>query len=628
MTSVGENSDFEALLDYVKRSRGFDFTGYKRSSLMRRFTKRMQIVEIENYSDYLDYLEVHPEEFGLLFNTLLINVTSFFRDRPAWEYLGSEIIPRIAARKEPGEIIRVWSAGCASGEEAYTVAMVIAQSLGVEQFHDRVKIYATDVDEEALAQARQAAYLSRDMGGVTSTELEQFFEQTENRYTFRKDLRRSVIFGRHDLIQDAPISKIDLLVCRNTIMYFNAETQSRILARFHFALNDSGFLFLGKAEMLLTHANTFTPIDLKRRIFTKVPKLNLRDRLLIMAHTGNEEAVNHLSSHVRLREAAFDSSPLARVIIDNNGIVAMVNERSRILFNVTTRDVGRPLQDLEVSYRPVELRSCIEQAYSDRRAVNLRDVEWQIPQGEVIYLDVQVAPLIDTSNNILGVSITFTDVTRYKRLQEELEHSNQELEMAYEELQSTNEELETTNEELQSSNEELETTNEELQSTNEELETMNEELQSTNEELQTVNDELQRRSEELNQSNAFLESILTSLKGGVVVVDRELMIQIWNHKAEDLWGLRTDEALGQHFLNLDIGLPVQQLRQPIRACLIGDLSAPSELLLNAINRRGKSIQCRVTCTPLIGTQGQTQGAILLMEERDLDKSETLYPTTG
>jgi two-component system, chemotaxis family, CheB/CheR fusion protein len=610
-----DNPDFEALLDYVKRSRGFDFTGYKRSSLMRRVSKRMQTVNIETYGDYLDYLEVHPEEFSHLFNTLLINVTAFFRDRPAWDYISSEIIPRIAARKEPGEQIRVWSAGCASGQEAYTAAMAIAHVIGIEQFQERVKIYATDMDEDALNQARQAVYSARDMAGLSPEQIEFFFEQNENRYTFRKDLRRSVIFGRHDLIQDAPISKIDLLICRNTLMYFNAETQARILARFHFALGEGGFLFLGKAEMLLTHANTFTPVDLKRRIFTKVPKLNLRDRLLVMAQTGNEEAVNHLSNHVRLREAAFDAAPLARIVVDANGLLALANERARNLFNLAARDLGRPLQDLEVSYRPVELRSCINEAYSDRRSVNIHEIEFSTAQGEQIYLDVQVTPLLDMGSNILGVSITFIDITPYKRLQEELEHSNQELEMAYEELQSTNEELETTNEELQSSNEELETTNEELQSTNEELETMNEELQSTNEELQTVNDELQRRSDELNQSNAFLESILTSLKGGVVVVDRNLRVQTWNHKSQNLWGLHSEEAIGQNFLNLDIGLPVERLRQPIRECLMDEPAASSEVLLTAINRRGKTIQCRVTCTPLIGAQRQVQGVILVMEEQ-------------
>lgn len=614
MTNSSKNIEFEALLDYVKRSRGFDFAGYKRSSLMRRVNKRMQTINIEGYSNYLDYLEVHPEEFNFLFTTILINVTSFWRDCTAWDYVRDEIIPRILANKEPHETIRIWSAGCASGEEAYTISMMVAEAIGIEQFRERVKIYATDIDEEALGQARQAIYLQKDLNGLSSEQIEQFFEKIDTRYTFRKDLRRCVIFGRHDLLQDAPISKVDLLVCRNTLMYFNAEAQSRILARFHFALRDGGFLFLGKAEMLLTHANTFTPTDLKCRVFAKVPKLNLRDRLLIMAQTGNEEAVNHLSSHVRLRELAFDSGPCARIIIDMNGLLALANERARFLFNLTNRDVGRPLQDLEISYRPIELRSCMEQAYSEKRAVNIRDIELQMASGDIIFIDIQVCPLLDANNQTLGISINFIDMTRYKNLQEDLEHSNQELEMAYEELQSTNEELETTNEELQSSNEELETTNEELQSTNEELETMNEELQSTNEELQTVNDELQRRGEELNQANAFLQSILTSLKGGVVVLNRDLQVQIWNYKSEDLWGLRHEEAIKQNFLNLDIGLPVDKLRQPIRICLSGEINQASKVIVNAINRRGKSIQCQVNCSPLMGSQGQIQGVILLMEE--------------
>ncbi len=526
------------------------------------------------------------------------------------------MIPQILASKQPDEPIRVWSAGCASGQEAYTLAILLAKALGLEQFRSRVKIYATDVDEEALHQARQAIYSEQEIEEVLPEERVLFFEQSENGFTLRKDLRRSVIFGRHDLIQDAPISRIDLLVCRNTLMYFNAETQARILARFHFALRDNGFLFLGKAEMLLTHAHTFTPVELKRRIFIKVPKLDFRERLFIMAQTDNEDWANPLSSYVRLREAAFDSGPPARLVVDTEGSLVFVNECARLLFNITPKDVGRPLQDLEVSYRPVELRSCIDQAYSDRHPVTVRDVDWQTPQGETVCLEVQVVTLSDPSGSRLGTSITFIDVTRSKRLQEELEHANQELEMAYEELQSTNEELETTNEELQSSNEELETTNEELQSTNEELETMNEELQSTNEELQTVNDELQRRSEELNQTNAFLESILTSLRGGVVVVDRDLYIRVWNHRAEDFWGLRTEEALGQNFLNLDIGLPVEQLRQPMRNCLIGESAQTCKVALIAVNRRGRQFECQVSCAPLLGSQGQIQGVILLMEERD------------
>ncbi|MBD1921363.1 PAS domain S-box protein [Microcoleus sp. FACHB-831] len=642
MTISNLNPEFETLLDYLKRSRGFDFTGYKRSTLMRRVNKRMQTVEIDTYSSYVDYLEVHPDEYIHLFNTLLINVTSFFRDRSTWDYLKEEIIPLIVARKQLHEPIRVWSAACASGEEAYTIAMVIAEVLGLEQFRERVKIYATELDEEALLQARQAIYSYKDLANIPQEMLEKYFEpyevinvnqtapaEVENSwelqpgrvtpryYTFRKDLRRSVIFGRHNLTVDAPIPRVDLLVCRNTLMYFNAETQSKIVARFHFALNEQGFLFLGKAEMLLTYTNTFTPVDLKRRVFSKVAKISMRDRLLLMAQTDDRDLASTLSERTRILEAAFDSSPVAQVIVDVNGFLVLANTIARGMFNLNANDVGRPLQDLEISYRPLELRSCIEQAYSERRVVNLKDIQVKTLSGDTIYLEVQFTPLQEFNTNLLGIAISFTDVTRYKRLQEDLQQSNQELEMAYEELQATNEELETTNEELQSSNEELETTNEELQSSNEELETMNEELQSTNEELQAVNDEMRRRSEELNQVNAFLESILTSLRGGVVVVDRDFHVQIWNYKAQDLWGLRSEEVQGQHFLNLDIGLPVEELRQLIRGCLVGEYSY-HYIMLDAINRRGRTIQCKVSCTPLLGINTEIRGAILVMDEQNGD----------
>ncbi|GAC1470712.1 MAG: hypothetical protein NVS2B14_17260 [Chamaesiphon sp.] len=234
---------------------------------------------------------------------------------------------------------------------------------------------------------------------------------------FHKDLRRAVIFGRHNLTIDAPISRIDLLACRNTLMYFNAEAQARILARFHFALNEGGFLFLGKAEMLLTHTNIFTPIDLKVRVFSKVPKISMRDRLLLMSQTGNEEAVINLSTHIRIREAAFDSSPLSQIVIDINGFLLLANERARTMFGLNPRDLGRPLQDLEISYRPLELRSCIEQVYTERRQVNIRDVEWHPSSGETLSIDVQVLPLLEITGNLLGVAITFNDVTRSRSTQ-------------------------------------------------------------------------------------------------------------------------------------------------------------------------------------------------------------------
>ncbi|MBH8574035.1 PAS domain S-box protein [Nostocaceae cyanobacterium CENA369] len=613
MTSTDKDPDFENLLIYLRQSRGFDFTGYKRSTLMRRVRKRMQSLNLENFGNYLDYLEVYPEEFYFLFNTILINVTAFLRDAFAWEYLAEQVLPNIIRRKNSSDQIRIWSAGCASGEEAYTLAMLMTELLGAEEFRQRVKIYATDVDEEALNQARQATYSAKDIQAIPAELQEKYFKLTGKNYTFRQDLRRSVIFGRHDLLQDAPISRLDLLVCRNTLMYFNSETQGRILARFHFALNDTGYLFLGKAEMLLMHTNLFTPIDLKNRIFTKVSTTNLRDRLLVMAHTGDDESSSRLSRHIRLRDSAFDTAAIAQVVIDASGTLVLVNEQARTLFALSPRDIGRPFHDLELSYRPIELRSLIERAYAERRSLNLTNVERYLSNGELQYLDVRITPLQDTDSSILGVSIAFHDVTRYIQLQEALQRSRQDLETTNEELQSTNEELETTNEELQSTNEELETTNEELQSTNEELETMNEELQSTNEELQTINNELNQRTTELNRTNVFLISILRSLQTGIVVLDNDFNILIWNYMVEDLWGLRKDEVQGKSLFSLDIGLSVEQLRSPIRDALSGK-SQFQETILDARNRRGRQIKCYIAITPLISTE--VEGVILMMVDTE------------
>ena len=614
---AGESSasDFVKLLDYLKITRGFDFSGYKLSSLIRRVQKRMQQVSITTYSEYVDFLEVHPDEFHPLFNMVLINVTSFFRDPQAWDAVKEQILPRILESKAEGEPVRCWSAGCASGEEAYTLAILLAEALGEPEFRRRVKIYATDADEEALAQARQGSYTAAQVEAVPEELRAKYFDLAGDRCVFRPDLRRSLIFGRHDLVQDAAISRVDLLTCRNTLMYFNAEMQAKILARFHFALHRDGYLFLGKAETLLSHSTSFRPEDLKARIFQRTPTSTLRDRLLAISPASATGDLGGVSRPVRVRESAFDAGPVAQIAVDRKGHLVLANDKARRLFNLAPGDLGRLLQDLEISYRPVELRSHIDAACTSRLPVTLKHAEWRPPGGEPRVLEVCVSPLLDGSGTLLGAGISFLDHTVQAQLQTDLERSNQELETAYEELQSSNEELETTNEELQSTIEELETTNEELQSANEELETMNEELQSTNEELRSMNDQLVVRSEELRLVNLHLHSILSSLRAAVVVLSPSLEVEVWNEKAHDLWGLRDDEVQGSPFLTLDIGLPVERLREPILQCLDGSDGGArgNEVILDGINRRGRSIRCRVTCTPL-NNGPNAPGVIVLMEE--------------
>jgi two-component system CheB/CheR fusion protein len=603
--------ELEALLVYLRQSRGFDFTAYKRATLMRRVLVRMQTVGMGSFADYLDYLQVDSNEFTRLFNTILINVTSFFRDPQAWEFVASDVIPTLLGGAGARDPIRLWSAGCASGEEPYTLAMLLAEALGREQFRDRVKIYGTDVDEEALSEARQAVYDSRRVDGVPPDLLQKYFDRQGERFVFDKELRHSVIFGRHDLNQDAPISRINLLTCRNCLMYFNAEAQARILARFRFALIDGGVLFLGKAETLLTHSMNFGTVDVKQRLFAKIEGGPHERREL-----DRPRWIEPSDAIQRLRDASADSAPVAELLVDNSGKVIYINGQVRSIFGLSSRDLGRPLQDLELSYRPFELRSCIERAYAEHRPIARSEGAWRGSTGQPMYFDLLVVPVPDTDGTFLGCNCIFTDVTRAHRLQEEVQRTHQELETALEELQSTNEELETTNEELQSTVEELQTTNEELQSTNEELGNMNQELQSTNVELQATNQEARDRGKQLGRVNTFLESILTSLRGGVVMLDRDLHIQKWNHRAQDLWGLGPEEAQNRNFLDLDIGLPVDQLKGPIRACLARDTEF-TEVVLDATNRRGKPMRVKVTCTQLADPKGgDPQGVILVMEETD------------
>lgn len=607
MSTEGER-DFDELLLLLKETRGFDFTGYKRSTLMRRISRRIEALKLHDYSEYRDFLELHHEEYSRLFDSLLINVTGFFRDPLAWQRLRESVLPVLLSTRTAGTAIRVWSAGCATGEEAYSLAMLLAEELGIDEFRRRVKIYGTDLDEKALAVARTGVYSERQLADVPDELRETYFEPVDQGFAFRRDLRRQLIFGRNDLTRDAPISRVDLLLARNTLMYFNTEMQIAIVRRFHFALADSGFLFLGKAEMLLNHSDKFEPIDLRMRLFRKIksPYQVNRSQWYGPALSGGSGG-----RPPGLETVALTAGPVAQLVVDVNGNLALTNARAEALFNLKPRDIGRPFQDLEVSYRPVELRSVIDRARQELRPVEMREVIWHrpgAPDGSVF--DVSVVPLL-SSGDLVGVSVHFQDITRYRKLRDELEQANRELEQAYEELQSLNEELETTNEELQSTNEELETTNEELQSTNEELETMNEELQSTNDELQHINDALTARSEELDEANRFVSAVMRSMGDAVVVLDADLRVKVWSPGAVELWGMRPDEAVGAAFASLDIGLPVEPLT-PVLTGALADGAGTESVVVDAVNRRGRAMTLEVRITHLRKEDDSVDGLILVM----------------
>ena len=604
--------DFEALLDYIQGNRGVDFRGYKRTSLRRRITLRMSAIEVETFGAYQSHLEADPGEFESLLNTVLINVTSFFRDADAWEVLKSEVIPRIVALSEPDKPIRIWSVGCASGQEPFSIAMLFADVLGTSEFCKRVKIYATDLDDDALKVARLATYAPRDIEGVPPELLERYFERTNNHYVFERELRKCVIFGRHNVVHDAPISRIDLLICRNLLIYLEADTQGVVLPRLHYALNEEGFLFLGKAETQLARSPLFKAVEMKHRIFAKVAQ-EWRRPIGSGFGNGRRQRGDAPLPSVLLLEASLNEAGTALVVVDETGAVALANTPARRLLGVGEADIGRPFQDLPISYRPLELRGPIEEVFRTRNGVRLEDQEYHLSQAETVRLSIDVRPLARPDGSVYAILLSFADTTRLYSLRQELEAAQENLENTIEELQSANEELETTNEELQSTNEELETTNEELQSTNEELETLNEEARSSNDEMESVNEELRIQAEQASSYRIYLESVLRSMNGGIIVLDDKKVIQGWNRWSENMWGLRTEEVIGTPFDALDIGLPVHLLRDAMATVQSGR-EEQLDQILEGIDRRGRRVLCKVIVSELLDEAHDGHGTVLLFQD--------------
>jgi two-component system CheB/CheR fusion protein len=602
--------EFEALLRHIQESRGLDFRGYKRTSLQRRIKLRMEALGVETFSSYQAHLEVHPGEFADLLNTVLINVTSFFRDEEAWASLKTQVIPAIVADAVDDRPIRIWSVGCASGEEPYSIAMLMAEQLGLPDFSRRVKVYATDLDEEALKTARLATYSPREIEGVPPEYLERYFERTNNHYVVARDLRKYVIFGRHNVVHDAPISRIDLVICRNLLIYLEAETQEVVLPRLHYALAPSGFLFLGKAETQLARSSLFKTVDSKHRIFAKVPQEWRRPSGGAFPQ-GRQQ--RDTVPQAGLVEAALNECGTAVMVIDEAGLVTVANTPARQLLSLGEADIGRPFQDLPISYRPIELRGPIDEAFGKRRSVRLENQEYRPGSTEGVQLTIDIKPLLRPNGSAYAALLAFTDNTKLHALQRELESAQENLENSIEELQSANEELETTNEELQSTNEELETTNEELQSTNEELETLNEEARSTNEEMEAINEELRIQAEQASSYRLYLESVLRSMNGGIIVVDEAGTIQSWNRWSENTWGLRSDEVLGTSLGILDIGLPLHLVRDEMNAVLSGR-EDQIERTLPALDRRGRRLLCLVRIMRLFDEENAGRGLVLIVQD--------------
>jgi two-component system CheB/CheR fusion protein len=543
------------LLERLSSRYSFDFREYKRASLARRIKIRMQQVRVESFDRYIDYLEGNPDEHVALFNTILINITGFFRDPEAWRALDSEILPRLIEQAAETRSLRVWSVGCSSGEEAYSLAILLADRLGARARDFNVKIYATDVDDDALSAGRHGLYRLEDVKDVPVELLDRYFSREGQSYRFRRDLRRWVIFGRHNVVRDPPLSHVDFLICRNVMIYFTADLQEKIMARFHYAIRDGGYLFLGRAESLLARSRSFGAANLKWRLFQRTMASAPTVAAALLQASDGATAISEpaRAGETTRLQRVIEALPTAVVMIDALDNILVWNAAAAALYDIPGEAaLNRKFRDLDVSYRIDGLRARVEEVKTGHIPARLENANFTRRDGEAVHADIIIVPLLE-GERIAAVVVSASEATEHARLRDQMNRISEQHATAIEELQSTNEELETTNEELQSTNEELETTNEELQSTNEELETTVEELQAANAELAGLNLELERRTAELKRLDDYQHRVLSTLDQAVLVLNRDGIITTWNATAEEMWGLPGEHTVGRPFWTLPIG---------------------------------------------------------------------------
>jgi two-component system CheB/CheR fusion protein len=536
----------EKILLLIRTTTRHDFTGYKQNTIRRRIERRMALHKLTRIADYHRYLQENPEEVQALFRDMLITVTSFFRDPEAFKALSDRVIPEIMAGKETGAAIRVWVPGCASGEEAISLAILLAEARERLGKAVTIQVFATDLDSEAIARARQNKYPESIAADVSPERLKLFFTQKDNAYQVKQEIREMVVFAVQNLISDPPFSKLDLISCRNVLIYLGAGLQKKVMPLFHFVLNPEGCLFLGSSESVGGFADLFRPLDTKWKIYRR-KDLGLGQR----ADYPPQFALEGQLAAPRLgRRPGQTESPLqevlGKVILDRyTPPCVLINDNFDILHFQGATDrflappVGEPSYNLLKMAREGlrhQLAPLLRQAVKEKTAVTCTGLHLPHPEG-LQTVDLTVQPLEAAMGPNLFL-VVFEDRTpapaapkkpRKPPPAEEadarLQALEQELQASKEANQTTIEELEAANEEMRFTSEEIQSANEELQSSNEELETSKEELQSTNEELMTVNAELLNKVAELTAINNDIDNLLAGTEVGTIFLDRRLSIK-------------------------------------------------------------------------------------------------------
>ncbi len=588
----------QKVLGLIRFHTGHDFSNYKLTTIRRRLERRMIVQQIDRIDDYIRFLQSAPAEVNTLFEEMLIGVTNFFRDAAAFEFLAEQVLPDLITQKAPNEPLRVWVAGCATGEEAYSLAIVIAETLTRLKRVNPVQVFASDLDAHAINAARQGIYPAGIAADVSRERLQEFFFNVNNQYQVRKYLRDMVVFTVHNVVKDPPFSKLDLLSCRNVLIYMDSVLQKQLFPMFHYTLMPRGLLFLGTSESIGDFTDLFAPLNPKWKIFTRketariwvqeyasLPYFKRSSRLA--AHAA--DAMRHAPSGINIQRVA------EKIMLDSYappGVI--INEHAEILYFIGDT---APFLKPPTGEPTFQLLRLVRESLRERLALALHEAMLKgepclteglvmMQHGHARTVDVTVKPIatvalllvvfqerpVVNANGSSNVGLTAGD-ERDPRVAS----LEQELQATRESLQSAIEQLETSNEELKSTNEELQSVNEELQSTNEELEASKEELQSMNEELVTVNAELQHNLEDFARANDDINNILASIDIGTIFLDIELKIKRFTPAMAKIF----------HLIGSDVGRPLSDITSTLK---YDRLVADAQTVLLTLQRQELELQ--------------------------------------
>lgn len=587
-------SGMNRVLLLLRSATGHDFSLYKKSTIGRRIERRMSQHDIGDMEVYARYLKEHPAEIQVLFKELLINVTSFFRNPEAFNTLRNDILPPLLADKPEGYVFRVWVAGCASGEEAYSIAILLRELMDETSPQINIQIYATDLDDDAIAKARAGSYPPNIAQDVTPERLHRYFSKDEVGYRVKKEIREMVVFAIQNAIKDPPFTKLDLLSCRNMMIYLEAELQSRLIATFHYALKPGGMLFLSPSESIGNHTELFTPINRKWKLYRATHSAaSARTTLAWTAEKGSKvpEALAGKTRETNFAELAkqflLRSYAPASVVTELNGNILYVHGETGKYLRPAPGQPTLNVVDMARKGLQLELRAAIHYAASQGAPTLNREPSIK-SNGDSQHMSFSVQPLPETGTGESLLLVSFHDLpgaasgqaasakpARGKRLSGSL--AEQRIAELERELNHTRENLQATIEEQQASNEELQSSNEELQSTNEELATSKEEMQSANEELITVNAELQAKIEQLARMQNDMKNLLDNINFGTIFLDDNLSIKRYTREAAQVYRLVAS----------DVGRPLNDIKSNIDDA---DLLADAQSVLDTLAPREREVR--------------------------------------